>query len=99
MRRSAVDKGTISALVPTFNSSSTIAATLESLKWADEIVVIDSFSTDDTLDVARNYGAKIVCHEYRNSAAQKNVALAECSGQWILQVDSDEIVSSGLREE
>lgn len=73
--------------------------TLESVKWADEILVVDSFSSDETLEICRKYGARIIQHEYINSATQKNRALKECRYQWILQIDSDEILESGLREE
>jgi glycosyltransferase involved in cell wall biosynthesis len=89
----------ISVLLPTGNSARTIRATLESVKWADEIFVVDSYSTDDTLDICREYGARIVQHEYINSAKQKNWALPQCRHEWVLQIDTDEALSAELREE
>jgi glycosyltransferase involved in cell wall biosynthesis len=89
----------ISILLPTFNCAKTIRATLESVKWADEIVVVDSFSTDATLDVCREYGARVLQHEYVNSARQKNWALPQCRHEWVLQIDSDEVLGPELREE
>jgi glycosyltransferase involved in cell wall biosynthesis len=89
----------ISVLVPTWNNGSTLAAALESVRWADELVIIDSFSTDSTLAVARRYGARILQHEYINSARQKNEAIPQCAHEWVLQLDSDETLELGAEEE
>ena len=56
----------ISILLPTFNVESTVRATLKSVEWADEIIVIDSFSNDDTIKIESKYGARIFQHEYIN---------------------------------
>jgi glycosyltransferase involved in cell wall biosynthesis len=69
------------------------------VKWADEILVVDSFSKDETLDICREYGARIIQHEYINSAKQKNWAIPQCRHEWVLQIDSDEILSDELRQE
>ncbi len=89
----------ITALVPTFNCESTIRDCLESVKWVDRIFVVDSFSTDRTLEICREYTDCIVQHEYVNSAAQKNWALAQIQTEWTLQIDSDERVEPALRDE
>src|SRR6476646_11102641 len=89
----------ISILLPTFNSAATVRETLESVKWADEILVVDSFSTDNTLDICREYGVRIIQHEYVNSARQKNWAAPQCKNQWVLQIDTDETLEEGSREE
>jgi glycosyltransferase involved in cell wall biosynthesis len=89
----------ISILLPTFNSAATVRETLESVKWADEILVVDSFSTDETLDICKEYGARIVQHEYVNSAKQKNWAVSQCTNEWVLQIDTDEVLEPGAREE
>ena len=65
----------ISILLPTYNCESTIESTLKSIKWADEILVVDSFSNDSTLERVKKFGAKVIQHEYINSAKQKNWAL------------------------
>jgi glycosyltransferase involved in cell wall biosynthesis len=88
----------ISILLPTFNVESTVRATLKSVEWADEIIVIDSFSDDDTIKIASEYGAKVFQHEYHNSAKQKNWAIQHCSNQWIFQIDSDEILEEKAEE-
>jgi glycosyltransferase involved in cell wall biosynthesis len=89
----------ISVLLPTFNNENIVRACLESVKWADEILVVDSYSTDATLDICRQYGARIIQHEYINSAKQKNWAVSQCKYEWILQIDTDEVLEDGLREE
>ena len=89
----------ISILLPTYNCEKTIEKTLESVVWADEILVVDSFSNDRTLDIVKKFGAKIIQHEYINSANQKNWALKFVSYDWVLQIDSDETLEKGLKEE
>ncbi len=86
-------------LLPTYNCAAIVRGTLEAVKWADEILVVDSYSTDQTLDICREYGARIVQHEYINSARQKNWALPQCNHEWVLQVDADEVIGPGLRDE
>ena len=90
---------TVSVLLPTFNNAEIVRPTLESIRWADEILVVDSFSTDATLDVCREYGARIIQHEYIQSAKQKNWAIPQCGHEWILQIDSDEVLEEGAAEE
>lgn len=89
----------ITAIVPCYNEEKNITKALESVKWADEIMVIDSFSTDRTVEIARNYTSFILQHEYENSAAQKNRAIPQASHSWIFLLDADEIATSALREE
>jgi glycosyltransferase involved in cell wall biosynthesis len=80
----------VSILLPTFNSAETVRETLESVKWADEILVVDSFSTDANLEICREFGARILQHEYLNSAKQKNWAVTQCKKRLGLQIDTDE---------
>jgi glycosyltransferase involved in cell wall biosynthesis len=89
----------VSILLPTFNSAATVRDTLESVEWAEEILVVDSFSTDNTLKICQEYGARIIQHEYLNSARQKNWAAPQCSHEWVLQIDTDETLEPGAREE
>ncbi len=69
------------------------------MSWADELLVVDSFSTDATLAICAEFGARVVQHEYRNSATQKNWALPQCAFDWVLQIDSDEELTPALCEE
>ncbi len=89
----------ISVIVPTFNEEVNIRDCLESVKWADEILVVDSFSTDRTLDIARRYTDRIIQREYVNSASQKNWAIPQTRHDWVMVVDSDERVTPELRDE
>src|SRR6185295_14427890 len=89
----------ISILLPTFNNAATVRETLESIKWVDEILVVDSFSTDRTLEICSEYGARIIQHEYLNSARQKNWAAPQCRNEWVLQIDTDETLEPGARDE
>ncbi len=89
---------TITVIVPTFNEEDNIRACLESVAWADDIFVVDSFSTDGTLEIAREFTAHIVQHEYVNSATQKNWAIPQCTTDWIMVVDADERVTPELRD-
>ena len=69
------------------------------MKDACEILVVDSFSTDNTLEVCREYGARILQHEYTGPAKQKNWAVGQCSQKWVLQMDADEVLGPGLWSE
>ncbi len=89
----------VTALIPTFNEEQVLGECLESVGWADEIFVVDSFSSDRTRDIAREAGARILTHEYVNSAAQKNWAIPQAQHPWVLLVDADERVTPGLQEE
>jgi len=89
----------LSILLPTFNCEPTIRATLVSVDWADEIVIIDSYSSDGTLDIVKEFDVKLIQHKYVNSAKQKNWALQYCNYDWVLQIDSDEILELGAEDE
>ncbi len=61
--------------------------------------MVDSYSTDQTLEICREYGARIIQHEYINSAKQKNWATPQAAHEWVLQIDTDETLEPGLQEE
>lgn len=89
----------ITVLVPTGNAADVIAGCLNTVTWADELLVADSFSTDGSADIARSFGARVVQREYGYSASQKNWAIPQASGDWVLIVDTDERIPSELRDE
>ena len=89
----------LSVIIPSFNEEARIEACLKSVAWADEILLVDSFSTDRTLEIAKKYAHRILQHEYINSAAQKNWAIPQAGHEWILLVDCDEKVSQALGNE
>ena len=89
----------ISVIILTFNSEPTITATLESaFEVSDDIHIVDSYSTDKTLEIARHYGANIVEHKFINYGAQRNWAINTLSlkYEWELHLDADERLSKGL---
>jgi glycosyltransferase involved in cell wall biosynthesis len=89
----------ITALIPARNEEEMIRECLESVAWADEVYVVDSYSTDRTVEIARELGVRVEQHEYENSAAQKNWAIPRATHPWVLLVDADERVTPELREE
>ncbi len=90
---------TISATVIALNEERDLPRCLDSLRFCDEIIVIDSGSTDATVAVARKGGARVVVEPWRGYGAQKNFAQAQAVGTWILNVDADEVITPELREE
>ena len=90
---------TLSVAIVSFNEEANLGRTLESVKWADEIVVVDSGSTDRTCEIARQYGARVISEPWRGYVAQKQYAIDLCTNDWVLLLDSDEEVSAGLAEE
>lgn len=89
----------LSVLVPTRNEEANLPACLDSVRWAEEVVVVDSGSTDGTLSIATGGADRVLSHEYVNSAAQKNWALPQLTHRWVLIVDADERVPNSLRAE
>ncbi len=90
----------ISAIIPTLNEEQSIASAIKSVLFADEILVVDSFSTDKTKDIAKQYSnVKFLEHEYINPTAQKNWAIEQASNEWIIFLDADELVTEELATE
>lgn len=89
----------ISACVTTFNEEANIRRCLESLRWCDEIVVVDSFSTDRTVEICREYTPRVYQHEWLGYIGQKNLIRKLALHEWVLFVDADEEVSPELRDE
>ena len=90
---------TLSVVVITLNEEANIGALLESVRQADERIVLDCGSTDGTLEIARSVGAKTFTQEWKGYPAQKNSAIAKANGDWVLSLDADEIVEPELMEE
>ncbi len=97
--RSSVQRETVGSAVVSFNEEKNLQPCLESAKWMDEIVVVDSFSTDRTIDIARKYTDKIFQRPWRGFGDQKNYAMDQVSTDWIFILDSDERISVELRAE
>ncbi|MEA2604476.1 MAG: hypothetical protein QOF89_5468 [Acidobacteriota bacterium] len=90
----------VSAIVTTFNEEVNIAACIESLLWCDEILVVDSFSTDRTAEICRGYDkVRFFQRTYFGSASQKNWAMDQVTNDWILIFDADERCTPALQRE
>src|ERR1700720_4337419 len=91
----------LSVVIITFNEESNLGRTLESVRplvsdGKGEIIVVDSGSTDLTVEIAKSFGAKVFVEEWKGYAAQKNSAIDKATGDWILSLDADEEVEPEL---
>jgi glycosyltransferase involved in cell wall biosynthesis len=89
----------ISAYILSYNEAEKIAAAVSSVLWADEVVVVDSFSTDDTPEIARKLGARVVDVPFNGFGELRNRAIEACSHDWIFSLDSDERCTAEVRDE
>ena len=89
----------LTVVILTRNEEHNIAACIESVRWADEVVVFDSFSQDRTVDIAQELGARVIQHPFRNYADQRNTALEAVESQWVFFVDADERATPELAAE
>jgi glycosyltransferase involved in cell wall biosynthesis len=90
---------TLSVAIITHNEEANLERSLGSVAWADEIVVVDSGSTDRTAEIARNFRVRFFLEEWKGFAGQKNSALEKCRCDWILSLDADEALSDELAKE
>lgn len=89
----------LTAIIPTGNELHNIDEVIQSVHFADEILVVDSFSTDGTYEKAKKLASRVIRREYKYSASQKNWAIPQAKNQWILLVDADERVTPELEKE
>ena len=89
----------VSAIVVCYNEEERIGECLESLRWCDEIVVVDSFSTDRTPEICRRFTDRFIQREWAGYRDQKAFAHSQATGEWVLLADADERVTPELREE
>jgi glycosyltransferase involved in cell wall biosynthesis len=89
----------LSVAVVTLNEEERLRACLESVVWADEIVVVDAGSSDKTMAIAREFTDRALFRAWEGYGVQKNFAVGQCRGDWILSLDADERVSDALRDE
>jgi glycosyltransferase involved in cell wall biosynthesis len=89
----------LSVVIITLNEEANLARTLASVAWADEIVIVDSGSTDRTREIAESFRAKFYVEPWRGFSAQKNFALEKATCDWVLSLDADEEVEPALAQE
>jgi glycosyltransferase involved in cell wall biosynthesis len=89
----------VSVTIITLNEAAHVAGAIDSARWADEILVVDSGSTDDTVEIARARGALVLCREWSGYVDQKNFAAERASNDWIFSLDADERITPALAAE
>lgn len=89
----------LTVTVITYNEADHIAAALESVTWADEILVVDSGSTDGTAEIARQRASRVIVRDWPGYSAQKNFAADQATHDWVLSLDADERVTPALAAE
>lgn len=89
----------LSVTIITLNEENNIAQAIESVSFADEIILVDSHSTDRTVEIAKSYGAIIYQHDFKGHGEQKNIAANFASNDWILNIDADERIDEQLQKE
>lgn len=89
----------ISAVIITKNETQKIEACLQSLNFVDEIVIVDSESTDKTLQICKRYGAKVFTHQFQGYGEQRNWALTKTKNTWVFSIDADEQAPQNLQAE
>ena len=89
----------ISIIIITFNESINIQRCLESVKWADEIIIIDSGSNDNTVKISKQYTDLVYEVNWPGFGPQKNRALAYATSDWVLSIDADEVITENLKNE
>ncbi len=94
-----MSRARVSVVVVTLNEEERIRECLESVAWADELIVVDAESHDKTAAIARELTDHVIVRPWAGFAAQKNFGLAQAGGEWILSLDADETVSPALRAE
>jgi len=93
-------KKTLTALIIAKNEEHRIRKCLDSIRWADEIVVVDGFSTDKTVEICKEYGANVVQHKFEGSFdIDCNLGIDSSKGDWILKLDADEVVAKSFKED
>ncbi|MEN2412695.1 glycosyltransferase family 2 protein [Flavobacterium mesophilum] len=89
----------LSVIILTYNEESHIANAIKSVAFADEIIVLDSYSTDSTPEIVSNLGVQLIYRKFDNYSSQRNHAIKSATGDWILFLDADERVTAELRDE
>ena len=89
----------LSVYIIAFNEEEKIEQALKSVEWADEVLVADSFSTDNTLEIAKKYGSRVIQVPFSGFGDLRNRAIEACSHEWIFSLDSDERCSQKTKEE
>jgi glycosyltransferase involved in cell wall biosynthesis len=89
----------LSVVILAKNEEGRIGRCLESVRWADELLIVDGMSTDRTAEICESFGARVIRHGFEGSFAQeRNLGMAHATGDWVLQIDADDVVTPEFRE-
>lgn len=91
--------GKVSAVIITYNEEANIRRTLQKLHWCDEIVIVDSYSTDNTVNICREFNCTVYFKEFEGYGSQKRFAVAQATHNWVLCIDADEVLGDELVQE
>jgi glycosyltransferase involved in cell wall biosynthesis len=89
----------VSAVIITYNEEQIIEKTLSQLYWCDEIIVVDSYSTDNTVRICTAYGCKVFSRHFDGYGSQKQFAISQATNDWVLNIDADEVLTDELVQE
>jgi glycosyltransferase involved in cell wall biosynthesis len=89
----------ISAVIITYNEERIIAKTLKQLYWCDEIIIVDSYSNDNTVNICKQFGCKVVSRQFEGYGLQKKYAVSLAKNDWIICIDADEVLTNELIHE
>ncbi|MEB3344433.1 glycosyltransferase family 2 protein [Aquimarina gracilis] len=99
MEKNTTHREKVTAIIPCYNEEHNMKEVLESVSFADEIMVVDSYSTDRSVEIAKKYTDFIIQREFDYPSTQKNWAIPQANNEWILLVDADERVTPELKSE
>jgi len=97
--KSTLSPTPISVVMITLNSERLLPIVFDALRWCDEVVVVDSGSTDNTITIAREWGVRVMHRDFDGFGTQKGFAVSQAKNDWVLVVDADELVTPELRDE
>jgi glycosyltransferase involved in cell wall biosynthesis len=89
----------ISVVIITFNSEFALEKVLKAVSWANEIIIVDSGSTDKTLEIAKSFGIEPIYNKFEGFGKQKNYACSLAKNNWVLSIDDDEVITESLKKE
>src|SRR5271154_5502787 len=96
---STVGRARVSIAMLACNEAENLRRTLPSVAWADELILVDSGSTDDTVAIAQSFGAKVFSEPWKGYGAQMNSAIDKCTSPWVFSLDADEELTPELQAE
>ncbi len=99
IEKKSIKKIPISAIIPTLNEELNIGHVIDEVKWADEILIIDSFSVDKTVNIAKDLHVEIIQRKFDDFSSQKNFAISQAKNDWIFILDADERLSDELKKD